>query len=255
MSGVGASAALHARDLRKAFGGVAAVDGVNLEVYAGELHALIGPNGAGKSTLVNLLAGALRADAGSVLLDGQDITALPMHRRVALGLARSYQVTSVFGDLPALENVALALQARQAGLFDLWRQRSDAALRDEAQTLLARVQLAPSARAARELAHGEQRKLEVALALGTGARVLLLDEPLAGMGESESRAMIEVIAQLKNSVTVLLIEHDMDAVFRLADRVSVLAAGKVIATGAPQAIAADAQVRSAYLGEADAAAA
>jgi branched-chain amino acid transport system ATP-binding protein len=244
-------ATLRVRGLHKRFGGIAAVDGANLEIEAGELHALIGPNGAGKSTLVNLLAGALAADGGSILLDGEEIGGLPMHQRVARGLARSYQITSIFSALSVADNVALALQARSGATFSMWRPRMKVnALHTEVEAVLSQVELSPLAdRLAARLAHGEQRKLELALALATGARIFLLDEPLAGMGEQEGQAMIELIARLKGAATVVLIEHDMDAVFRLADRISVLVAGKVIATGTEAAIRADAQVQAAYLGD------
>lgn len=242
-------ATLRVRGLHKHFGGIAAVDGVDLEIEAGELHALIGPNGAGKSTLVNLLAGAIAADGGAILLDGTEIGPLPMHQRVARGLTRSYQITSIFGALSVADNVALALQARSGATFSMWRPRGGA-LRGEVDEVLARVELSELAeRVASRLAHGEQRKLELALALATGAHIFLLDEPLAGLGEQEGQAMIELIARLKGAATVLLIEHDMDAVFRLADRISVLVAGKVIATGTGAAIRANAQVQAAYLGD------
>jgi branched-chain amino acid transport system ATP-binding protein len=243
------SPVLQARGLHKHFGGIAAIDGVDLALAAGEVHALIGPNGAGKSTLAALLAGSLHADAGDIALAGRALTAAPTHQRVALGLVRSFQITSLFPELSALDNVALAAQAASARHFSFWRARGSA-LWERAQHCLQQVGLhAQAQRIAAQLAHGEQRKLELALALATGARVLLLDEPMAGMGEHEAQQMVALIARLKGEFSILLIEHDMDAVFRLADRISVLVAGKIIATGAPAQIRADAQVRAAYLGD------
>jgi branched-chain amino acid transport system ATP-binding protein len=219
------------------FGGVFALNGVDLAVERGEIHALIGPNGAGKTTLIHHISGAMRPDAGSVRFDGADITRLAMHTRVARGLARSYQITSVFARLTVFDNIALAVEARHGR-------------RDEAQAVLERVGLAGAANvAAGALSHGEQRQLEVGLALATAPRLLLLDEPLAGMGPEESERMIELLDHLGRDMTLLLVEHDMDAVFRLADRVSVLVAGKVIATGLPDEVRADPEVRRAYLGD------
>ena len=219
------------------FGGVHALNGVDLSVARGEVHALIGPNGAGKTTLIHHISGAMRADAGTIRFDGADITPLAMHSRVARGLARSYQITNVFARLTALDNIALAVQARHGAP-------------DEARGVLERIGLAGAANvAAGALSHGEQRQLEVGLALATRPRLLLLDEPLAGMGPEESGRMIELLDHLGREVTLLLVEHDMDAVFRLADRVSVLVAGKVIASGSPAEVRADAEVRRAYLGD------
>lgn len=246
-----APALLRVDGLAKRFGGVAASDGVSLDVAEGEFHALIGPNGAGKSTLINQLHGALRPDAGRVLFDGADITALPPHARALRGIARSYQVTNVFARLSARDGVALALQAVRGSSFRFWRPVwREAGLFDEANRLLERVGLGARADVpAGVLAHGEQRQLEIALALASRPRLLLLDEPLAGTGPDESERLLRLIESLRGSVTVLLVEHDMDAVFRLADRISVLVYGRVIASGAPEAIRADPQVRSAYLGE------
>ena len=237
--------------LVKRFGGLAAADGVDLQVDAGSVHALIGPNGAGKTTLVHLISGALRADAGIIRFNHTDITAAPMHERVVAGLARSYQVTSIFARLSVLENVALAVQARSGSSLRFWAPvRRDRALFDEARAVLARVSLEERAEVpAGSLAHGEQRQLEVALSLAVRPRLLLLDEPMAGMGADESARMIDLIAALKVQATLLLIEHDMDAVFRLADRISVLVSGRVIATGTPEEIRENAEVRRAYLGE------
>lgn len=237
--------------LAKRFGGVAASDGVSLDVATGEFHALIGPNGAGKSTLINQLHGALRPDAGRVLFDGADITALPPHARALRGIARSYQVTNVFARLSARDGVALALQAVRGSSFRFWRPVwREAGLFAEADRLLERVGLGARANVpAGVLAHGEQRQLEIALALASRPRLLLLDEPLAGTGPDESERLLQLIESLRGSVTILLVEHDMDAVFRLADRISVLVYGRVIASGAPEVIRTDPQVRSAYLGE------
>ena len=230
---------LAVRGLQKHFGGVLAVDNVGLELAEGELHAVIGPNGAGKTTLVHLLSGALKPDAGTIVLDGRDIARLAMHRRVRLGLARSYQITSVFPNFTALENVALAVQGATGS--DDW---------DCARTELDAVGL--GARAddlAGALAHGERRRLELGLALATGARLLLLDEPMAGMGPEEAARIVDLLSALKRKRTILLVEHDMDAVFRLADRITTLVDGRVIASGAPEEIRRHPEVRRAYLGE------
>jgi branched-chain amino acid transport system ATP-binding protein len=237
--------------LVKRFGGLAATDGVDLTVVKGEIHALIGPNGAGKTTLVHQISGALRPDAGRIVLAGEDITGLSMHQRVRKGLARSYQVTSIFRRLTVLENVVLAVQGMAGSSLRFWRAaRAERPLEAAAQAVLGQVGLAQRAAAvAGSLAHGEQRQLEVALALATRPRLLLLDEPMAGMGQEESARMVELVAGLKAHVTLLLIEHDMDAVFRLADRISVLVQGRIIATGLPEAIRTNAEVRRAYLGD------
>ncbi|HZR02247.1 MAG TPA: ABC transporter ATP-binding protein [Burkholderiales bacterium] len=237
--------------LVKRFGGLAATDGVDLDVRAGEIHALIGPNGAGKTTLVQLVCGGVRSDQGRVIFDGADITGLSMHERVRRGLARSYQVTSIFARLCVLENVVLAVQARHGSSFRFWSAAArEFALAEEAMGILVRIGLKDRARvAAGSLAHGEQRQLEVALALATRPHLLLLDEPMAGMGPEESARMVELIAQLNRELTVLLIEHDMDAVFKLATRISVLVSGRIIASGAPEAIRRNEEVRRAYLGD------
>jgi branched-chain amino acid transport system ATP-binding protein len=250
MASTGAEAMkLAVRGLTKRFGGLTATDNLDFAVTAGELHAVIGPNGAGKTTLIAQLAGVLRPDAGTILLDGENITSLSAHERVRRGLARSYQITNVFPRFSALENVALAVQARAGSSFRIWRPvASERHLVDAAGTLLDRVGIARASVPAGRLSHGEQRQLEVALALATNPRLLLLDEPMAGMGD-ESDRMVRLIENLKQTVTIVLVEHDMDAVFRLADRVSVLVAGRVLATGAPVEIRANADVRRAYLGE------
>ena len=246
-----AEALLEVRQLAKRFGGVVATDNVSFEVQSGEVHAFIGPNGAGKSTLVAQLAGSIAPDTGSIMFRSRDISTLPQHERVRAGLARSYQVTSLFGRLSVLENLALAVQAREGSSFSFWRPvAAERALDDEARAFAAQVGLeARLGVEARTLAHGEQRALEIALALATRPRLVLLDEPMAGMGAEDSRHMIELIERLRGQVTVLLVEHDMDAVFRLADRVSVLVNGRLIACDTPEAVRRDPEVRRAYLGE------
>jgi branched-chain amino acid transport system ATP-binding protein len=238
--------------LVKRFGGVAASDGLNLDIGEGEVHALIGPNGAGKSTLIHQVSGSLRPDAGTVTFAGQDVTRVSMHRRVALGLARSFQVTNLFAGLSVLDNAALAIQARSGSSFRFWQAAiADEAMFEEARRLLARVGLAERAAVqVAALSHGEQRRLEVALALATRARLLLLDEPLAGMDARESAGLLELLRSLRGDATLLLVEHDMDAVFTLADRISVLVYGRVVATGTPGEIRANEAVRRAYLGDA-----
>jgi branched-chain amino acid transport system ATP-binding protein len=241
---------LQVRGLTKRFGGLVATDRLDLDVARDELHAVIGPNGAGKTTLIAQLAGTLRPDAGTITVDGVDLTRRSAHARVAHGVSRSWQVTNVFRGFSALDNAALAVQACAGSSFRFFGPaRADRALVDEAQALLARVGLADRAHVpAGALAHGEQRQLEVALALASRPRLLLLDEPMAGMGPDESERMVALIAALKGHVTIVLVEHDMDAVFRLADRISVLVYGRVLATGTPAAIRASAEVRQAYLG-------
>jgi branched-chain amino acid transport system ATP-binding protein len=237
--------------LTKRFGGVTASDGIDLAVPAGELHAIIGPNGAGKTTLIGQLTGEIAPDAGRIQFAGQDITALPVHKRSQRGLARSFQITSLFNDFTALDNVALAVQAHAGHSFHFWRDaREDDALRAPAREMLARVGLAERANViVSSMSHGEHRQLEIAMALATRPRMLLLDEPMAGMGPEESVRMIALLRELKRNLTILLIEHDMDAVFALADRISVLVYGRVIASGEPAAIRANEEVRRAYLGE------
>ena len=246
-------ALLSIEGLTKRFGGVVASDAIALEVAAGELHAVIGPNGAGKTTLIGQLTGEVTPDAGRIRFGGTDITRLPTHRRSLLGLARSFQITSLFLDLTALDNVALAVQAHAGHSFRFWRNaRGEAALRDPARKALARVGLTERADAlVANMSHGEHRQLEIAMALATRPRMLLLDEPMAGMGPEESARMIALLRELKRELTILLIEHDMDAVFALADRISVLVYGRVIASGEPAEIRANAEVRRAYLGEQD----
>jgi branched-chain amino acid transport system ATP-binding protein len=242
---------LELRSVSKHFGGVIATDGVTLDVMRGEVHALIGPNGAGKTTLIGQVSGDLESDGGSIVFDGADITLASQHERVRAGLARSYQITSIFGSFSVLDNLALAVQARSGSSFAFWRPvASESGLAGEARAIAAQIGLSGrESVVAAALAHGEQRALEVGLALATRPRLLLLDEPTAGMGPDESREMIALIERIRAQVAVLLVEHDMDAVFRLADRVSVLVSGRLIATGAPEAIRAHAEVRKAYLGE------
>ena len=242
---------LRAESLRKRFGGVVAADDLHFAVEPGELHALIGPNGAGKTTFVHQLAGTLRPDAGRVFFEGRDVTSKSLHERVRLGLARSHQITSVFRAFSVLHNLALAVLARNGSSLRFWRPLArESQLFEQARSIAERVGLAGREhRIAATLAHGEQRQLEVGLALATGARLLLLDEPTAGMGAEESQRMVRLIAGLKGQVTLLLIEHDMEAVFKLADRISVLVSGRVIATGTGEEIRANAEVRRAYLGD------
>jgi len=230
---------------------VVAVDAVSLEVAAGELHALIGPNGAGKTTLIHQISGSLPADAGTIIFLDNDITRLRAHERVKAGLARSYQITSIFRRFSVLDNLALAVQARSGSSFSFWRPvAAERALFDQARAIAGQVGLSGKLDiAAASLAHGEQRALEVGLALATRPKLVLLDEPMAGMGPEESQRMIELIGRVRESVAVLLVEHDMDAVFRLADRISVMVNGRVVASGAPQAIRMNAEVRKAYLGD------
>ena len=238
--------------LSKAYGAVVACDGVTLDIELGEVHAVIGPNGAGKTTLVGQIAGEIAPDAGSIRFQGAELTQLPVYRRSARGIARSFQITSVLPHFSALDNVALAVQAHAGHSFRFWRPaRREAALRAPAAAALERVGLgARGAVPAAELAHGEQRQLEIAMALATEPKLLLLDEPTAGMGREDSRRMVALLRELHGSVTLLLIEHDMDAVFALADRITVMVYGKVIATGPPDEIRANEQVKRAYLGEA-----
>lgn len=235
----------------KAFGGLRATDNLNLSVEKGELHAIIGPNGAGKTTLISQLCGTLRPDAGQILFKGRDITRMPPYRRAGLGMARSFQITSLILDMSVLDNVALAVQAHQGSSFRFIRaQRSIPQIRDKAMALLARVGLADKAHMpTRALSHGEHRHIEIAIALAADAELMLLDEPMAGLGGDESHAMIALLQSIKGTHSIVLIEHDMDAVFALADRISVLVYGHIIATGSPADIRANKQVEAAYLGE------
>jgi len=243
---------LEVRNLTKRFGALLASDGIDFDVREGETHAVIGPNGAGKTTFISQLAGNLVPDAGRIVFAGEDITRLSAPRRARKGLGRSFQITSVYPEFTALENVALAVQAQSGHSFRLWRPaRSDRSLIEPARKVLNDVGLSSREGVlAANLAHGEQRQLEVAMALATTPRLLLLDEPMAGMGIEESQRMIDFLGSLKRSrITMVLVEHDMDAVFRLADRISVLVYGRVAATDVPEKIRRNDEVRRAYLGE------
>ena len=237
--------------LVKRYGGLVATDTVSIEVMPGEIHALIGPNGAGKTTLVGQITGNVTPDSGTIRFAGQDVTRLKTHARVALGLARSFQITSVLREFTALENVALAVQAHAGHSFRFLRDaRTDESLRGPARARLEEVGLGSRAGTlASALSHGEQRQLEIAMALAGDPKLLLLDEPMAGMGAEESQRMIGFLRALKGRRAMLLIEHDMDAVFQLADRITVLVYGRAIASGTPAEIRTNPDVRQAYLGE------
>jgi len=237
--------------LVRRFGGIVATDNVSLDVARGELHAIIGPNGAGKTTLISQLTGQLLPHAGTIRLAGSDITDVPAYRRSALGLARSFQITSLLLDFTALDNVALAAQAHDGHSFYFWSNaRKESRLREAARAALDRVGLGSRANAlVSRLSHGEQRELELAVALATKPQVLLLDEPMAGLGITESARMVKLLQELRREVTIVLVEHDMDAVFALADRITVLVYGRVIASDVPAAIRNNEEVRRAYLGE------
>ena len=246
--------ALVVRGLRKSFGALRAVDDVGLSVEAGEAHALIGPNGAGKTTLFNCITGFLRPDAGSVLLDGRDVTRLPPHRLVRAGIVRTFQITQVFGELSARENVELAARSREGRNFDFFRRasacrraRGDAeeALREAG--LLEKAHLRPE-----ELGHGDKRVLEVAIGLALDPEVLLLDEPTAGMSRAETERIARLVRRIADRRSVLLVEHDTEVVLSISDRITVMTQGRVIAQGPPERISADPQVRDAYLGAVEA---
>jgi branched-chain amino acid transport system ATP-binding protein len=245
---------LRVESLVKRFGGIKATDNLSLDVTSGELHAIIGPNGAGKTTLISQLTGQLAPSSGSIRFAGQDITRLPAYRRSRLGLARSFQVTSLLPDFTAADNVALAAQAHDGHSFYFWgNARGEKHLREAARSALSRVGLERRADVVvSKLSHGEQRQLELAVALATKPLLLLLDEPMAGLGVTESAEMVKLLQELRREVTIVLVEHDMDAVFALADRITVLVYGRVIASGAPDAIRQDEEVKRAYLGEAHA---
>ena len=237
--------------LSKAYGALVVTDGVDLSVRPGEIHAVIGPNGAGKTTLVSQIAGEVTPDGGRILFEGRDFTHLPVHRRAKAGLSRSFQITSVFSAFTALENVAFSLQAAFGPSFRLVPAFGAARRqKEEARALLALAGLEArgDVRAA-DLSHGEKRALELAMALASRPRLLLLDEPMAGTGPEESRRMVALIEEVRQRCPILLVEHDMDAVFRLADRISVLVAGRVIACGTGDEVRADPAVRAAYLGD------
>ena len=242
---------LEAQSISKAFGALQANQDVTLTVRPGEIHALIGPNGAGKTTLLSQLAGELPPDRGRILFCGEDITRLAVHARARLGLARSFQITSLFRSFTAADNVAMGIQARETHSFRFWRAaRRDRTLREPARTVLEQVGLAAKAdQRATQLSHGDQRRLELAMALATDPALLLLDEPLAGMGPEEGLRMTELLNKLRRSHGILLVEHDMDAVFKLADRITVLVEGRTIASDGPDAIRGNPAVQKAYLGE------
>jgi branched-chain amino acid transport system ATP-binding protein len=242
---------LHVENLVRRFGGIIATDNLSLDVGRGELHAIIGPNGAGKTTLISQLTGQLRPSAGTIGFAGRDITQLPAWRRSQLGLARSFQITSLLPDFTASDNVALAAQARDGHSFRFWgNARKEKPLREAARSALARVGLEHRADVVvSQLSHGEQRELELAVALATRPQLLLLDEPMAGLGATESARMVKLLAELRKEVTIILVEHDMDAVFALADRITVLVYGRVIASDVPAAIRSNEEVRRAYLGD------
>ena len=240
---------LEVHHLTKTFGALAALNGLSLDLYKGELHAVIGPNGAGKTTLIGQLSGEGTPDSGTILFQGTPITQHPIHQRVAQGIARSYQITSIFEEMTPEDNVALAVQGQEGHSFHFWKPaQTDPRLRNPALHLLQQVGLTQRATPAKNLAHGEKRQIEIAMTLATRPLLLLLDEPLAGMGAEESLQMVELLAKLKGHYTILLVEHDMDAVFTLADRLTVLVDGKTIATGTPESIRTNSAVRSAYLG-------
>ena len=242
---------LRLEGVAKRFGGVVATDNVTLQVARGEVHALIGPNGAGKTTLIGQVSGSLASDSGKIRFNGNDLTKLPQHARVAAGLARSFQITSIFRRFSVLDNLALAVQARHGSSFSFWKPvSSEKFLFEEAGAIAREIGLQEKENhLASTLAHGEQRALEVGLALATRPKLLLLDEPMAGMGPEESGRIIGLIQRVRASVTLLLVEHDMDAVFRLADRISVLVNGRIIATDVPEKIKLNGEVRRAYLGD------
>jgi branched-chain amino acid transport system ATP-binding protein len=238
--------------LSKRFGGVVATDALDLAVHDGEAHAVIGPNGAGKTTLIAQLAGEVRPSAGRIRFAGRDITQLPAHARVGLGLARSFQITSLLSSFSALENVQIALRPRLGHSFRPFRDAArDQTLNRRATALLAEIGLAArAATPAAELAHGEQRQLELAMALASAPRLMLLDEPMAGVGHDEAQRMLDLLLRIKRERALLLVEHYMDAVFKIADRITVLVGGRVLASGTPEAIRHDPDVRRAYLGDA-----
>ncbi len=239
--------------LVKTFGSLRATDGLDLTLAPGELHAIIGPNGAGKSTLIGQITGEILPDAGTVRLFGTDVTGWPVEKRALAGLGRSFQITQLVPDFTAEDNVALAVQARAGSSFRFWRNaRTDPRLREPARAALAATGLAGQADIrVEDLSHGEMRQLELAVALALRSRLLVLDEPMAGMSVSDSRAVVDLLAGLKGQVTILLVEHDMDAVFALADRISVLVAGRIVASGTADQIRTDPKVREAYLGSED----
>lgn len=248
-----APAVLKVTALSKSFGGVLATDNVSLDVRRGEIHAVIGPNGAGKTTLIAQLSGGLTCDSGRIEFNGRNVTYRPIHRRSHDGMARSFQITSIFMEMTVLDNVAIAAQAHTGHSFQFWRPaRADRVLRAEAMRYITQVKLVERTNTvAAQMSHGERRQLEVAMALATKPSFMLLDEPMAGMGQEESARMVSLLKSLKGDKSILLVEHDMDAVFALADRISVLVSGRIIACDTPEAVRQDEAVRKAYLGEED----
>jgi len=253
LSGSTQTPKLEILNLKKSFGALAATNDVSLTVRAGEIHGLIGPNGAGKTTLISQISGELIPDSGQIFLDGVDITRLPAYERAAVGLARSFQISQLYNDLTVEDNVAMAVQAQTNKRFNFWREaRKDPSLREPARRALDQVGLLDRAGLrVSELAHGEKRQLELAIALSLKASVLLLDEPMAGLGAEESRLMKNFLQDLKGKYAILLVEHDMDIVFALADRVTVLVYGTPIFTGTPAEVRENEAVRDAYLGRED----
>jgi branched-chain amino acid transport system ATP-binding protein len=245
------NAPLQLQNLRKSYGALAVTDDVSLDIEAGELHAIIGPNGAGKTTLIHQISGLAKSDSGRLIFHGRDVTALTMAERARLGLVRSFQITSILPRFSALENVAIAAQAQQGSSFSFFgNAAAEPALNDTAMALLQRFGLAARAYVpAGQMSHGEKRQLEIAIALAAKPKLLLLDEPLAGTSHDESQRLIATLQELRRELPIVLIEHDMDAVFALADRVSVLVYGRIIASGSPQSVRDNADVRAAYLGD------
>jgi branched-chain amino acid transport system ATP-binding protein len=246
-----AEPAVRLQNLCKSFGALIVTDDLSLDVMACELHAIIGPNGAGKTTLINQISGLIAPDSGTIQFDGRDITGLPVHARAALGLARSFQVSSILPGFSAIDNVALAVQSRAGSSYRvLGRAEAELDLNEPALAALADVGLAERAHVlAGELAHGEKRALELAIALAMQPKVLLLDEPMAGTGREESARLVELLRRLKGRFSIVLVEHDMTAVFALADRISVLLYGRILASGTPATVRADPRVVAAYLGD------
>jgi branched-chain amino acid transport system ATP-binding protein len=246
-----AETVLSIRELEKSFGALKATDNVSLDLKPAEIHALIGPNGAGKTTLIHQISGSIRPDAGTIEFLGEDISALGVAERARRGLGRSFQISSLAPEFSALRNVMLAIQSRQGSSFRFFRPvMRDPSLTEPAFSVLERVGLADRAHLpAAELSHGERRKLEIAIALGLGSRAFLFDEPMAGMGPEGSKGLTRFLDRLRHEAPILLVEHDMDAVFALADRISVLVNGRVIATGTVEEIRRDSEVRRAYLGD------
>ena len=241
---------LDIRDLHKHFGSVHVSNGISISVEEGQCHALIGPNGAGKTTLMHQVTGSLRPDSGRIVFAGRDVTGMPVWQRVQAGLGRTFQITSILPSFSVLENVALAVQAKAGSSMRFFRRAaSEASLNERAMATLERIGLVDRAKMiAADLSHGERRLLELAIALAGSPRFLLLDEPMAGLGRSESAMLTDILADLRRAIPMLLVEHDMHAVFRLADTVSVLVDGEVVARGSPEEVREDAAARAAYLG-------